>query len=216
MRVISWKTLQKLGRIPRSDDCLRDGFTVSVDSLIDMDNAEIWFFSHRWSRPLETLPDDAANSKAEALVKIGSNYSLSWQKELYYWIDFACVDQSCPLPGIEMLPLYVALCDDFCCYCTPDYEMRAWTRLERWLRVSVTGDPSLGVLASANISAVDVTDPVAGGITVKDDMQHVSRLTELGKQIYEKNSKALLSFPIPVTNKSLNSLELQQSSSRIE
>ena len=50
--------------------------------------------------------------------------------EIFYWIDYSCLDQNNPNAGVPLLPLWVASCERFLKIDTPNYNQRAWCRLE--------------------------------------------------------------------------------------
>ena len=59
--------------------------------------------------------------------------------EVAFWVDFACVNQDNPLPGIAALPLYGA-CPVILCHETDGCGDRAaWTRVERVLSLAYSG-----------------------------------------------------------------------------
>jgi hypothetical protein len=50
--------------------------------------------------------------------------------ELYFWIDWPCVDQSNPSPSMAALPAYVAVCSVISAAWSEEYSRRAWCRVE--------------------------------------------------------------------------------------
>ena len=181
MLVVPARTIETLGRIPRSTE----GHAIkAVDAVIrhggdgsNLSKAIIVFFSHRWKRPnwCEALgknisfstseaaqalrsghyigdPDDAERTKARALINWAKWYrreistmgtfgtpSGSYEgrdvtpdpdAELYFWIDWPCVDQQNPKANIEALPAYVATCHAICAAWNDEYASRAWCRVE--------------------------------------------------------------------------------------
>ena len=50
--------------------------------------------------------------------------------ELFFWIDFCCVDQSDPSADMVALPASVSVCSSILCYGTPGYEQRSWCQVE--------------------------------------------------------------------------------------
>merc|ERR1712137_1340864 len=93
----------------------------------------IEMFSHRWHS--RYCPDDRFNNKARILVE-WAKYRSSMGLRTFFWIDYACINQSDIAPGVSMLPLYVSCCNNIVCYDTPPYEPRAWCRLERLMFTS--------------------------------------------------------------------------------
>jgi hypothetical protein len=101
----------------------------------------IVFVSHRWLGANGLHPDDAAGTKAKALLQFGQ--WLSGQRgvgEVAFWIDYTSIDQDNTGDGLAALPLYMATSRCIVCYETDDFERRAWCRLERLMAVSVSGN----------------------------------------------------------------------------
>mmetsp|Transcript_16989 Transcript_16989/g.26311 ORF Transcript_16989/g.26311 Transcript_16989/m.26311 type:complete len:273 (-) Transcript_16989:1042-1860(-) len=160
MMVISATELLNLSKIPRwsmkdggcpsvpASQVLEKHKSHSDD---DRSEALIVFVSHRWLKPLakgmhlrESDIDDEIGSKVHALCHWAEwvwdgNYTKSQKyvfeghriKEVYFWIDFCCVDQDNPDPFIPVLPLYLGICHEILCFETPDFDTRAWCRAER-------------------------------------------------------------------------------------
>jgi hypothetical protein len=134
MMLVDWKTIQKLGRIPHSAE--RRAITMEeACNKAEQDKSRFFIemFSHRWCSPY--APDDRYNSKARVLVEWGK-YRQSMGFRTFYWIDYACIDQSDIYIGVAMLPLYVSCCNNIVCYDTKAYEPRAWCRIERLLFIA--------------------------------------------------------------------------------
>ena len=153
MKVVHWKTLEDLGRIPRwPDDAsavldLEDVIKAWVErqdsrGKIDDKIMCITMFSHRWTRPaLDPAiahPDSPDGLKAQSLAQYGHGAHCgvfpNHLFEYFFWIDFAGVNQQNRLAktlGVSMLPLYVAGCSEICFFYNEAYEGRAWMRLER-------------------------------------------------------------------------------------
>ena len=152
---------------------------------------ELEFFSHRWARPYwegcgfepvrpsaPAHPDDAQGSKAKALVKYGSEAAEAaaaavdsgsgWRGEKCFWIDYACVDQTDPAPGIAMLPLYTALCERLLFHDSVEYDRRGWTRAERAIFAAFNKPhfTAIGHKSSQNMS-LQRTDSKKKHITLK-------------------------------------------------
>ena len=124
--------LQRLKRIPRSHEA--KALVVDIGSLNEKKD-RIFLFSHRWLQPREGKPDDAQHTKAHALAEFATWFCDFYHvgRDAYFWVDFCCVDQDSPAAGITALPLYVAACGGVAIFETPDYENRAWCRVERLL-----------------------------------------------------------------------------------
>jgi hypothetical protein len=200
MRLLHWKKLVDLQRIPRSDE------RESVDAISGIDDfgapdVEVFMVSHRWLRPsidrTQAHPDGVGNEKAKTI----NEFSL-WRREwvlkrhrflpeIYYWIDFCCMDQSNTEGAVPMLPLWIACCERFLRIETVDYEERTWCRVEPLLsyvfsfadhHVSIGLDfrfkwPYTGVRAEAAI-----LDPCTGKTTCPEDMGLIRPLVELAIQ----------------------------------
>jgi hypothetical protein len=139
MLLIHWSTLAQIQRIPHSDENL------AVDALEEINKygahrCEIFMVSHRWLRPRlhsnESHPDSIENEKAKAINEF-SKWRQTWVEtnhgfipEIFYWIDFSCINQHDLTSAIPLLPLWVACCERFLRIETPDYSERAWCRLE--------------------------------------------------------------------------------------
>jgi len=129
MLLVDPETIQTLGRIPHS----AEGKTITMEQAAkraaDCDmRFFIEMFSHRWHSPY--APDDRYCNKARVLCE-WAEYRRGMNFRVFFWIDHACINQSDIAPGVAMLPLYVSCCNNILCYDTPDYEHRAWCRVER-------------------------------------------------------------------------------------
>lgn len=139
MRLLHWSRIKELRRIPNSDE------GEAVDALAGIDKygagvVEVFMVSHRWLRPsLDrrcSHPDGPDNQKAVALDEF-SAWRRQWVlsrhgrlPELYYWIDYSCIDQANAAEALPLLPLWVACCERFLRIETADYDDRMWCRLE--------------------------------------------------------------------------------------
>ena len=174
MRVVAHSRLKELGRIPRSHEGHQEDAIAAVRRCgADDDNkrkAVLLFYSHRWKRPnwSEDLgkdlpwasaerqlamregkrfgdPDDAARSKAKALIAYGDwlkrfrlgchdgtlvDFSTSADLEIFWWIDWASTDQDAPGPDMAALPAFAAACAGIVAAWSPEYASRAWCRVE--------------------------------------------------------------------------------------
>ena len=164
MRIVWWKTLEELGRIPRwPDDC---GHVLDAEALLEAHIREmdskgkvdglapcISFFSHRWERPSMSggaHPDSADHKKSKALASYGRACTCPifehHKFDYYFWIDFNGIDQddmNDKVLGICKLPAYTASSIETIFYnsSTTKYEPRAWTRVERVLSYTYTLSP---------------------------------------------------------------------------
>lgn len=129
MVLLHYETIQRLGRIPHSDECM--SISMAEAEAIAKSQGKRFFiemFSHRWYS--QYAPDDRWNSKARAMVE-WAKYRWSHGLGTFFWIDYACINQCNVAAGVAMLPLYVSACNNILCYDAPTYEGRAWCRVER-------------------------------------------------------------------------------------
>lgn len=131
MQLVDPETVALLGRIPHS----AEGKTITMEEAASRAAKDglrffIEMFSHRWHSPF--APDDRFCNKARVLCE-WAKYRRSMNFRTFYWIDHACIDQNNIAPGVAMLPLYVSCTNNILCYDVPEYEKRAWCRVERLL-----------------------------------------------------------------------------------
>lgn len=50
--------------------------------------------------------------------------------QVLFFIDWPCVDQENPVPEIAALPAYASACSGILSFYTPEYQSRAWCRVE--------------------------------------------------------------------------------------
>lgn len=131
MALVDPATILEFGRIPHSDENKTISMEIAAERA-EHDNKRFFIemFSHRWHSRF--APDDRDNSKAKVLCE-WAEYRKSMNFRTFFWIDYACINQSDIAPGVTMLPLYVSCCNNILCYDTPHYELRAWCRIERLL-----------------------------------------------------------------------------------
>ena len=200
----------------------------------------LFFYSHRWKRPnwSEDLgkdlpwesperqlamregkrfgdPDDAARSKAKALIaygewfkrfQSGGNHRLSpaspWtgismddDLEIFWWIDWACIDQDAPGPDMAALPAFAAACAGIVAAWSPEYASRAWCRVELLMahafmttgdKVFVVPDGFAGAEPQGDTwvteEKVVVADPAAGHLTNEHDRVVIESLTGVAER----------------------------------
>ena len=155
-------------------------------------------------------PDDAEHSKARALInwakwfkddvskvgilgtKSGTFQTLDLSpklEEVYFWIDWPCVDQTNPAPGVAALPTYVSTCHAICAAWNDEYADRAWCRVELITaqafmrtgdRIFVCEETSAPLLTGQRVhkERVQVLHPLDGKLTNEDDRKVVQRLQE--------------------------------------
>jgi hypothetical protein len=197
MRLLHWRTIAKLGRLPRSNE----GQAVDAIGGIDAFGApdvEVFMVSHRWLcpslDPSRSHADNAEGEKARAIQEF-SRWRRQWVlhrhgflPEIFYWIDYSCMDQENTADAVPLLPLWVACCERFLRVETADYDERAWCRVEPLLssifsfadhHVSIGLDfrcrwPHFGERISRPI-----LDPQGGKLTNPNDMKLILHLVDL-------------------------------------
>jgi hypothetical protein len=205
MRLLHWRKLAELGRIPRSDE----RHAVEARAGIDTYGApvvEVFMVSHRWLRSssdrTRAHPDGPGNEKARALDEF-SRWRRQWVQhchgflpELYYWIDYCCIDQDDPAAAVPLLPLWVACCERFVRVQTPDYDERAWCRVEPLLSyVFSFADHHLALGTDFRCrwpyfgteTTAPVLDPRAGKLTDRADMRLIGPLADLAAAVRPAN-----------------------------
>jgi hypothetical protein len=200
MRLLHWSKLARLSRIPRSGE----GQTIDAIEGIDEFGAprvEIFMVSHRWLRPsldpLLSHPDSCDNEKARAINEF-SSWRREWVlqrhnflPEIYYWIDFSCIDQDNTAESVSLLPLWVACCERFLRIETEDYNERTWCRVEPLLsyvfsfadhHVSIGPEFRCRWPSSGEEISRPILDPRKGLLTNQDDMRMILPLVEAATQ----------------------------------
>ena len=238
MRVVAHSRLKRLGRIPRSHEGHQEDAIAAVrrcgaDSN-NKPNAVILFYSHVWKRPnwSEDLgkdlswasaerqqamregkrfgdPDDAARSKAKALIAYGDwlkRYLVSTSSykydithvadlEILWWIDWASTDQDAPGPDMAALPAFAAACAGIVAAWSPEYASRAWCQVELLMAhafmtkgkfVFVVPDGFAGAEPQGDKwttkEEVAVADPAAGQLTNDHDKPVIRSLTGVAER----------------------------------
>jgi len=202
----------------RYDECFKNKWTQTLQQVVHQYgmNFSCHFFSHRWSRPSmnpkEAHPDDAQGLKAAVIARIGETMSeQNPQKPSFFWVDYCCIDQDQSLPGIQMLPIYIALCTDMQCFVsTPQYFERAWTRLERAifaaikLPVKAINFVHVGTYPKGarhgDMMNVLVDDPTTGAITSQKDLEVVKYLAGFAKTIWNQAYNTWFGNPMMMMN----------------
>ncbi len=206
MKLIHWRRLLELGRIPHSNE----GHAVEAIAGIDTFGApevEIIMVSHRWLRPsldrCAAHPDLPDNEKVKAINEF-SNWRRQWVQnkhgflpEIYYWIDFPCIDQNDTALAVPLLPMWVACCERFLRIDTEDYDSRAWCRLEPLLSyVYSFADHHLSIGLDYKSQWPDtgtptqspILDPTCAETTLPDDLQLIAPLTALATAMVPANT----------------------------
>ena len=154
-------------------------------------------------------PDDDKHSKARSLInwvkwfkqevstighfgtQSGAFQSCSVSphtEEVYFWIDWPCIDQTNPAPGVAALPAYVSTCHAICAAWNAEYASRAWCRVELITaqafmkngdRIFVCEETTTPLLhGSVQKEKVQILHPLDGEITNEADRKVVERLQE--------------------------------------
>ncbi|MAS92730.1 MAG: hypothetical protein CMO55_05980 [Verrucomicrobiales bacterium] len=206
MHLLHSSKVEELGRIPESSE----GTTVEAISGIELYGAsrvEVVMVSHRWLRPSIDIklahPDSESNCKAKVINEY-TKWRRKWVKhkhgflpEIYYWIDYSCVDQSQTANAVPLLPIWVACCERFLQIETPEYHDRAWCRVETILsHIFSFADHhtvvDLGFRCRWPDSGVEtemvICDPECGATTKEEDKPLLRRLTSLIRDVEPVNS----------------------------
>ena len=112
--------------------------------------------------------------------------------EIFYWIDFSCIDQHHLSIAIPLLPLWVACCERFLRIETADYSERAWCRLEPLLSyvyqfadhhtvIDLDFKYSPTRFDSGKRIQVAILDPMQGKSTDSNDLAKIQPIVDLAK-----------------------------------
>jgi hypothetical protein len=197
MLLLHWDKLRQLERIPRFDE---DQAMPAIQGIerFSAPFVEIFMVSHKWLRPSidpeEAHPDTEDNAKAHAINEF-SEWRRQWVSdrhgflpEIYYWIDYSCIDQDNTASAAPLLPLWVACCERFLRVETPDYDERAWCRLETMLshvfsfadhHTAIGLDYRDSWPDTGSESARMLLDPRAGKLTNPTDMALIEPLVDI-------------------------------------
>lgn len=125
--------------------------------------------------------------------------------EIYYWIDFTCIDKTDTSSAVPLLPMWVSCCERFLRIETDDYDERAWCRLEPLLSyVYSFADQNLSISLyfkskwpeTGTETRLLVLNPTEAETTLPDDLQLISSLTTLATQMNPANpDQAKVQFP---------------------
>lgn len=207
MKLLHWKRLVALGRIPHSNESEAVEAIAGIDSF-GAPEVEIIMISHRWLRPsLDRScahPDLSNNRKAQAINEF-SDWRRQWVlkrhgflPEIFYWIDFSCIDQTDTLAAVPLLPLWVACCERFLRIETDDYDTRAWCRLEPLLsyvysfadhHLSIDIDYKSNWPDTGTETRLNILDPTDAETTRPEDLRLISPLTSLATRMKPANSE---------------------------
>lgn len=205
MHLLHWRKLIELGRIPHSDE------RQTVDAIKGINTfgaeiVEVFMVSHRWLRPSlnpsESHPDSLTHEKASAINEF-SQWRRTWvlknhgfEPEIFYWIDYSCIDQHHTAEAVPLLPLWVACCERFLRIETEGYDERAWCRVEALLSyVFSFADHHTAIGLDfrhrwphfGDEEARRILDPSAGMLTNLDDMSLILPLIEVATRTQPAN-----------------------------
>ncbi|CAB9528856.1 expressed unknown protein [Seminavis robusta] len=208
MLLLPADTIERLGRIPR----FSEGYAVDAAETIRKMGppiVEVFMVSHKWlqsrSDPMDAstgFPDTASNDKAKTISEY-TKWRIKWVRHMHqftpvilYWIDYSCLDQDHLERGVPLMPLWVACCERLLRIDHPEYDSRAWCRLEPLLAcayafadhqtvISVGFEncwPSTGLKTKRPL-----LDPRAGHLTDPTDMARILPLIEQAEKALLKN-----------------------------
>lgn len=205
MLLLHWKRLLELQRIPHFDE------SEAVDAMTGINSfgagrVEIIMVSHRWLRPsenrLQAFPDEDDHPKAKAINEF-SDWRRQWVlarhgflPEIFYWIDYSCIDQRDTAAAVPLLPLWVASCERFLRVETEDYDARAWCRLEALLsyvysfadhHLSIDLDFRCRWPDTGYPTRLPILDPNAALTTNPSDMAMISNLVAMATKTIPTN-----------------------------
>lgn len=150
--------------------------------------------------------DDENHSKARTLVQWAKWFKRGLEKgsfslvtvtqvpaEIYFWIDWPCVDQTNPGPDMAALPAYVAISTAIAAYWNDEYKNRAWCQVELMMAYMFnnTGNyvfkvPERFVYRANNTDVIDLfeyhailLDPLEGDLTNPNDRTVIENLRRI-------------------------------------
>ena len=239
MRVVAHSKLKELGRIPRSHEGHQEDAIAAVRRCgadrFKLPKAVLLFYSHRWKRPnwSEDLgkdlpltpaerqlamregrrfgdPDDAARSKAKALIAYGDwlkrfrlgchdgtlvDFSVDPDLEIFWWIDWASTDQDAPGPDMAALPAFAAACAGIVAAWSPEYASRAWCQVELLMAYAFMTTGTIVLVVPDGFAGAEpqggkwttreevaVADPAAGQLTNDHDRAVIRSLTGVAER----------------------------------
>lgn len=203
MMVLSSKALARQGYLPS----FSEGLALDARTVLQED-AVIIFVSHRWLRSSEQQPDSEDRTKFKALIAFAHYYehyyNSGWgggaaaaaasgrepKRNVYFWIDYSCIDPENIQDGIQSLPLYVASAMDLLIFDTSDYSQRAWCSTELTLAYKFMFAGRIPWVVGASLAETPVRpdlfrvrpeerllrDPTGGLLSSEGDRSHVEGL----------------------------------------
>ena len=129
IRLIWWRTLKALGRTPRSEE----GYTLTLEEALEIckrtgKSFTYYFLSHRWE---STAHPDPKGTKSKICSSYGEERTQTFNEEVFFWVDFSCIDQEGMAPFIAALPLYCSGAQLIMVPYNEEYEERGWCLVER-------------------------------------------------------------------------------------
>ncbi|KAK4232786.1 hypothetical protein C8A03DRAFT_39583, partial [Achaetomium macrosporum] len=168
LKFIRYTDVKRFGRLPRSSDGLAQSFGPELrgDNDGDDNNPDaLVFFSYRWINQDadRNTPDDANHTQYRRMIDAAElflqrNPSVKAEK-LCIWMDFACVDQDDPGPGLSALPIIVIQCDAVVSLVDDTYYERVWCCVEAMMIYKLTYPSVYGQRWYEHVHASAATDP---------------------------------------------------------
>ncbi|RAQ52672.1 hypothetical protein AFGD_004895 [Aspergillus flavus] len=134
LKFVWYRDFLRNGRLPRSNHGLTQNYR---DIEPECAPEYIVFISYRWINgdpACLASPDDTNHTQYHRMITaieafLEAHGSLDPER-LGIWLDWACIDQDNPLPGIAALPLNLAQCDAVISLLDNSYHSRAWCCVE--------------------------------------------------------------------------------------
>ncbi|KAE8315174.1 hypothetical protein BDV41DRAFT_200098 [Aspergillus transmontanensis] len=134
LKFVWYRDFVRNGRLPRSNHGLTQNYR---DIEPECAPEYIIFISYRWINgdpACLASPDDTNHTQYHRMIRaieafLETHDSINAQR-LGIWLDWACIDQDNPLPGIAALPLNLAQCDAVISLLDNSYHSRAWCCVE--------------------------------------------------------------------------------------
>ncbi|KAF2730554.1 hypothetical protein EJ04DRAFT_555362 [Polyplosphaeria fusca] len=137
LKCVHYSDFLRCGRLPRHTDGFAKDLSSELHAPQGLAVEFMIFFSYRWiyKDGNRSFPDDASNTQYHRMVHAAKEFlkldSTVNPDKLGIWLDYACIDQDDPLPGVTALPLLLAQCNAVISLVdNGDYYTRAWCALE--------------------------------------------------------------------------------------
>lgn len=180
-------------------------------------NMVLGYVKYLWLRPRinsnESHPDSINNEKAKVINEF-SKWRQKWVElkhgfipEIFYWIDFCCINQHDLTTAIPLLPIWTACCERFLRIETPDYSERAWCRLEPLLSYVFQFADHHTIIHldfkylttnfqyGKEVQAL-ILDPLEGKTTDQADLLKIQSIVELAKAIKINEDRKKVEFGV--------------------